>query len=776
MKQILSVLLCALCSIGMAAADVHPSVIPQPQSVEWGDGVWTPGKKISISVGDGSLLPAARLLCGMLTNTGTPAAIVDGSVGSVTRRAGKRQAACGGADIVLSLHDGGVGGSYTLEVAPEGIVVSGADYEGVVNGISTLRQLMPVTVESGASGGSVALAVPCARIADSPRYAWRGLMIDCSRHFFSAVEMRRVLDLMSLYKLNRLHWHLTDDQGWRVEIKRYPLLTSQGGWRTFNGQDRWCMQTARATADADLMPDPAKMRAEGQDTVYGGFYTQQDIRNIVAYAAERGIDVVPEVDMPGHSLSAVMCYPWLGCGDSRRWDGFSSPLCLGNDSVLAFCRDVWGELMALFPSRYVHIGGDEVAMSFWDNCSKCRSRMATLGLADGHALQAWFTRGMEQFFASHGRRMIGWDEILAGGVSREATVMWWRGGNADAAVAAAEGGNDVVCCPTTHFYFDYTENEGDVEKIYRFALPRTMSQAAQAHVLGIQANIWTEHVPSFNRLMHMAFPRLLAEAETAWTDDAHKNWPSFAARLSAHYARLERLGVKYRMPGITGLYDRNLFAGSGKVCVACADTSAVIRYTTDGSVPGEHAAVYNGPLTVDSCGTMCFRAFGQGGKKGEPRRASFAPAVFCDAVAVPAPRHGVVASWYRYAGATCSGITSAPFAGRYITDRVCIPDSVHGDIGLVIRGYVKVPADGLYGFVLSSDDGSTLAIDGQTAVDNDGEHATVIKSAQVALRRGYHAIEVRYFDHNGGNLDLDVYDAAGHRLSARDLFFYSDDM
>lgn len=770
------VLLCALCSVGMAATGWHPSVIPQPQSVEWGNGAWTPGKKLAVSIGDSSLLPAARLVCDMLAHTGTQTTIVDSHAGAKPKRVGKKQAVSGSADIVLSLHGGGVGGSYTLDIAPGGVVVSGADYEGVVNGISTLRQLLPMQAEGDTASGDVSLAVPCVKVADSPRYSWRGLMVDCSRHFFSADEMRRVLDLMSLYKLNRLHWHLTDDQGWRVEIKHYPLLTSQGGWRTFNGQDRWCMQTAQATADADLMPDPSKMHVEARDTVYGGFYTQQDIRDVVAYAAERGIDVVPEVDMPGHSLSAVMCYPWLGCGDSRRWDGFSSPLCLGNDSVLAFCRDVWGELMALFPSRYVHIGGDEVAMSFWNGCAKCRSRMAALGLADGHALQAWFTRGMEHYFALHGRRMIGWDEILAGGVSREATVMWWRGGNADAAVAAAEGGNDVVCCPTTHFYFDYTENEGDIEKIYRFALPRGMSQEAQAHVLGIQANIWTEHVPSFNRLMHMVFPRMLAEAETAWTDDAHKSWPSFAARLSDHYARLERLGVKYRMPGIAGLYDRNLFVGSGEVRVACADTSAVIRYTTDGSVPDEGAAVYNGPLTVDSCCTMCFRAFGHGGKKGEPRLASFAPAVFSDAVDVSASHRGVVALWYKYAGATCSGITSAPFAARYVVDRVCIPDSVRGDIGLVVKGYVKVPADGLYGFVLSSDDGSTLTIDGQVAVDNDGEHATVIKSAQVALRKGYHAIEVRYFDHNGGNLDLDVYDAAGHRLSAHDLFFWSDGM
>lgn len=735
------------------------NVIPQPTVVNTKEDRWFVEDSVTVEVQDKRLYPAADILSSLISGCGLKTRVLTGAHG----------------DIVLAVSAKSSAGSYDLVVSGDGVRIVGADYEGVVHALSSFWQM--VSMEKLERNGKAqldkpnALSVPCVEVSDVPRYCWRGLMVDCSRHFFSTSEMKKILDLMAIYKLNRLHWHLSDDQGWRVEIKKYPLLTSKGAWRQLNSQDRWCQSEATKTGDDDLLLDSTHIRVEKGDTLYGGFYTQREIKEIVAYALDRGIEIVPEVDMPGHSLASISCYNWLGCGNGDQWDGFSSPLCLGSDKVLDFCRDVWKELFTLFPCRYVHIGGDEVAMSFWQKCGKCRKRMKSLGLADGHALQAWFTRSMERFFNENGRCMIGWDEVLAGGVSPSTTVMWWRGGNMQEIMDAAVNGCDVVCCPTTHFYFDYPENGGDVEKIYRFELPHTISAEAKNHVLGLQANIWTEHVPSFNRMMYMLFPRILAESEAAWTMPESKDWSSFSSRLSAHYALLESLGIKYRLPGITGVYDQNVFDGPTTARVACADTSAVIRYTTDGSVPDACSSIYSHPLQVDSTANFCFRAFGRGGKIGEPRFARFVPATFHDSVYVAEPKPGLDVSWYDYTGADCEGITDAPLNAVLAVGDVCIPDSVKGNIGLVIKGFLYVPADGIYGFVLSSDDGSFLKLDDEMVVDNDGEHSTVVKSAQVALRNGCHALEVRYFDHNGGNLELGVYDSDGNRLSPSTLFY-----
>ncbi len=738
------------------AENDRPSLVPWPQSVTWNKGEYRLKSRIALSVADRQLLPAAEYLKTMLTQaTGCAVSIVSAK-----------------GDITLALETNGTAGGYRLDVDRKHISISGADYQGVVSGIATLRQLLPVDIEAESAVQGVQWTVPCVSISDAPRFGWRGLMIDCSRHFFSVAEVKRVIDLMALYKLNRLHWHLTDDQGWRIEIKAYPLLTQKGCWRKFNKNDRACIALAQSENNAAMMPDPSHLRiAQNGDTLYGGFYRQDEIRDIVAYATARGIDVIPEVDMPGHSMCAIDCYPWLSCG-TVEWRYFSTPLCLGKDETLTFCQNVWREIFTLFPSEYVHIGGDEVDMSFWKQCPLCQDRIAKLGLGDGHGLQAWFTRSMEDFFKASGKRMIGWDEILAGGVSPSATVMWWRGGNSDGAAQALRDGNGLIACPTTHFYYDYRQNNSDMEKIYRFALPKSVPDSATKGLLGIQGNIWSEMVPSFRRLTYMVLPRLLAEAETAWTYPQQKDWTSFCHRMASQYVRLSRMGLVYRLPDITGPYDENAFFGRQRVEVQCEDPSATIHYTTDGSVPGAQSPVADSTLYVDRPTDFTFRALTADGKQGEILRARYVPAEYVEAVRPATIRPGLLAQWYDYADAGCSGITQASLRGTYTIGDVLIPDSVKGNIGLIVNGYIRVPDDGIYGFVLSSDDGSMLYIDGQVAVDNDGEHSTVIKSASRALRAGYHRIEVQYFDHNGGNLDLHVYDAQGTRLLPANLYYH----
>lgn len=764
MRHLLTSMLLALCSTGLWAQNEDVALIPCPRQVEWGLGQATLADGLTISVSHPSLRNVGQYLCDILkADYGLRAQVAEGGAGQIRLTLG------------ASGTEASAEGAYKLACGARGIDIVAPHAAGVVNGVATLRQMLPGPDAHGQ--GVKGVPVPYAQVTDAPRYGWRGLMIDCSRHFCSTADIKRLLQIMAFYKLNKLHWHLTDDQGWRVEIKKYPLLTQKGAWRHLNDQDRWCVATARRTDNADLLLDPSHLRVNGTDTLYGGFYTQQQVRDIVAYASARGIEVIPEIDMPGHSLSAIDSYPWLGCGADDSWRGFSSPLCLGNDRVLRFCRDVWTELFQLFPSTYVHIGGDEVAMTFWRQCPRCQKRMRKRHLADGHALQAWFIGEMQRFFTAHGRRMIGWDEILDGGQTLPgATVMWWRGNNAEGAVRAANSGHDVIVCPTTHFYYDYAENDGDVERIFQYTPPKGLGEEGRAHVLGLQANLWAEHIPTFSRLLYMALPRMLAQAEAAWAP-GQSSLADFQHRLSAHYRRLAEMGASYRLPGITGVYQRNVFfpeqPASCLARVHCADTTATIRYTTDGQVPDTLSAVYTAPIPLAAPTLLRFRAFGRGGVKGDVADARFCPATWMEAVPVRqhALRPGLVASWYDYAGGSCADIEKAPLRGTYDVAQVGIPDEVKGNIGLVLRGYLYIPADAAYGFVLISDDGSVLDIDGQRVVDNDGEHATIVRSAQVALRKGYHSIEVRYFDHNGGCLSLDVVDAEGCVVPHTGLFY-----
>lgn len=722
-----------------AFAQEETSLVPQPQTMVRTGGQYTPDNRATVTYEADSLAPVARYLCDVLGRQGITADARPGRNGTYTIRASGR----------------GTSGSYALDVEKEGVRIVAADCAGAACAVASLHQLFD------ADGKRT--PIDCLHIDDTPRYPWRGLMVDCSRHFFSTDEMLQIVDLMALYKLNRLHWHLTDDQGWRIEIKRYPLLTQRGAWRTMNRQDEWCETTARKNSDPDLRLDRSKMQpaANATDSLYGGFYTQDDVRRVVAYASARGIDVVPEIDMPGHSLGAIACYPQLGCryeGEGEAWRGsFSSPLCLGRDATLEFCRNVWSELFDLFPSKYAHIGGDEVEMSFWNECPDCRKRIDELQITNGgKGLQAWFTREMEQFFNVHGRRMIGWDEILAGGVSHDATVMWWRGDNAQGAVDAANGGNDVVCCPTTHFYYDFAQNDGDLERIFLFAPPAGIDASAQNRVIGLQGNLWAEHVPSMRRLCYMVLPRLIAQAEAAWTPTAARtSWADFDRRMQQQYARLRSMGMAYRLPDITGVYGVNAYEGSTTVEARCADPSAVIRFTTDSTAPTAASPVLPEHYTIDSPATLTLRAFAPGDLKGEPVTVSYEPAQWIEPAQTAAPAEkGFTARWYDYAGELCGDIDKAPFLGTYHTDEVCIPEGVKGNIGLIIDGFFHAPADGFYAFILSSDDGSTLSLDGEMVIDNDGGHSTVVKSRLLPLRKGYHPMQVKYFDHNGGGLFL----------------------
>lgn len=434
---------------------------------------------------------------------------------------------------------------YRLKITPRGMDIIGKDQAGLFYGIQTLKQLLPPEIFAHEKQ-QVRWRVPCLEIQDEPRFKWRGMHLDPCRHFVSAEWTKKFIDLMAMHKLNTLHWHLTEDQAWRIEIKKYPKLTEIGAWRKGTG--------------FGLKEHTTKYyNDKGQ---YGGFYTQEEIRDIVRYAAQRNITVVPEIELPGHAMAALVAYPQLSCTGGP----FEIPLragvmpdvyCPGKESTFHFLQDVLVETMRLFPSEIIHIGGDECPKTRWESCPDCQKRIKDENLHNEHELQSYVIKRIEKFMNEHKRRIIGWDEILEGGLAPNAAVMFWRG--VGGAAPIARKGHDVVLCPTSHCYFDYGQaSQGEprfmggvitLEKAYSFEpMPGGLDETAQQHILGIQATLWSEFFPDEKHVEYMAAPRISALAEVAWSPKELKNWPDFSKRMNTQYKRMDFMDINYRKP------------------------------------------------------------------------------------------------------------------------------------------------------------------------------------------------------------------------------------
>ena len=511
------------------------SIIPLPNSIVETSSAFVLPEKCTIGVTDKSLIPAADYLISILSkSTGYQFSVTEGK-----------------GDINLSLADSGKEGSYSFVSTKNSVSISGSSYAGVIYGIETLRQLLPSGIESKEVVSNMEWAIPAVEIKDSPRFGWRGLMLDVSRHFYDKDEVKELLDLMALYKMNKFHWHLTDDQGWRVEIKKYPLLTEKGAWRKYNSHDKTCLELAKKNDNTDYLIPEEKIRVVEGDTLYGGFYTQDDIKEIVSYAQVRGIDVIPEIDMPGHMLAAVSNYDGVSCFKTTGWGTtFSSPVCPGKESALEFCKNVYSEIIPLFPYKYIHIGGDEVEKTNWKKCPDCQKRIREKNLKSEEELQSWFIHEMEAFFNSQGKDMIGWDEILEGGLSKTATVMWWRTWAKDAPMKTTSQGNHIIFTPNSQFYLDYEQDIKSLPNIYNYDPSAEFEQQPELinQVLGVQGNIWCEWIPSRERMQYMAAPRMLAIAELGWSDPKQKDWDGFKNRLSDQFERLNVMNVNYGAP------------------------------------------------------------------------------------------------------------------------------------------------------------------------------------------------------------------------------------
>lgn len=741
---------CILSSCSDSSLRQEVSVLPTPVQLTTQSGAFTLKDGLKIGVSDESLLPAAQYLQSILQNAVTSTAEV-----------GEQHA-----DIFLNLTDAkGKEGAYKLNITSGNITVEAADYSGIVSAIATIHQLLPVAIEQPSQGASY--SIPAVTVEDAPRLLWRGMMLDASRHFWNKQEVKHVLDMMALYKLNKFHWHLTDDQGWRIEIKQYPLLTEKGAWRKFNSHDRDCMRSVIAEDNTDFQIPEDKLKIVEGDTLYGGYYTQEDIKEIVAYAAQRGIDVIPEIDMPGHFLAAIDQYPDIACTGLIGWGSvFSSPICPGKDSTIEFCKNVYKEVFQLFPYEYVHMGGDEVDMANWKKCADCQRRIKKEGLHSESGLQAWFVRQMERFFTENGKKFIGWDEVISDGLSADATIMWWRSWAPKAIPTATAEGKQVINTENNYFYFDYLQDKTTLPKLLAYEpISAELAPEQQKKVLGVQANLWCEWIPSMKRLEYMIMPRLLALSEIAWVEPAAKpGIADFYKALIPQFKRMDAMNINYRIPDLEGFYNTNAFVDETTLNIECPLPDAEIRYTTDGTFPTKTSLLYEGPLKVTETTEFTLRTFRPDGSACDMVKTKFVKSPYAEAdAAAVISGDGLDVVWHDFRGEKCADIDAAPVKGTYTVETVSIPEEVKGDIGLVLKGYLLIPADGIYTFALLSDDGSTLMIDGKQVIDNDGPHSPREIIAQTALKKGLHPIEIRYFDNNGGTLEMSLINEKGEK-------------
>ncbi|WP_281614222.1 family 20 glycosylhydrolase [Flammeovirga sp. SubArs3] len=550
----------------------QPSLVPQPKEIRWEKGNFILTENIKITKGN-SDLPLDYFISQLKFQTGIQI----------------KESLEDYADITLNIVDEIPLGeeAYILTVKEKNIDITAHNQQGLLHGLSTLLQLANLDTN-----------VPCVDIHDAPKYPWRGLMLDVSRHFFTVDVIKEYLDLMAYYKLNKFHWHLTEDQGWRIEIKKYPKLTEIGAWRT-----------------------------ESDGSKYGGFYSQEQIKEIVAYAAKRGIEVIPEIDMPGHMLGTLAAYPELSCTGGpfevwTRWGVSKDVLCAGNEETYQFIEDILEEVIPLFPSKYFHVGGDECPKDRWKACDKCQLKIRTEDLKDEHELQSYFIHRIEKVVNENGKQIIGWDEILEGGLSPTATVQLWRDWHDPEAVGKiAKMGNDVIASPTSACYFDYDIVTTDVAQVYAYnPTPKGLSKEDQKHILGGECTVWTERIPDKNRIDFQVFPRGLAFSEALWQGTKEDGFHAFEERMLGQYPILDKKGVAFgpssQVMEVTTEEKNEKLEVSANLLIDNVD----LKYKSPDQTTFTE---YKNPIQVTSSGEIVFQAFMGDKTYGDPEKVSF---------------------------------------------------------------------------------------------------------------------------------------------------------
>jgi len=566
------------------------SIIPQPVSIVENDGFFELNKKTKIMYPDIEMVQDVVAYMKEYINAATGYKLAYGST-----EENKNQIIF----KLVSIENMGEEG-YVLDVSKRQVLITADTSKGLFYGVQSLLQLLSPQIYSQQKVENVKWVIPACTIKDEPRFSWRGMHLDVSRHFFPVEFVKRYINLIAMHKMNTFHWHLTDDNGWRIEIKKYPLLTEVAAWRV----DREDMPWREVTP-----PEP------DEKPTYGGFYSQKEIKEVVEYAAKRQIAVIPEIEMPGHTSEVFAAYPELSCKGEKLtvqpgsyWPN-TDIFCAGNEEVFSFIENVLDEVIELFPAEYIHIGGDEANKKEWEKCPKCQKRIKDEGLQDEHELQSYFIKRIEKYINSKGKKLIGWDEILEGGLAPEATVMSWRG--FEGGIDAATQGHDVIMCPVSHCYYDYYQANPDFEpvaiggftslkKVYSFEpVPEELDEIQAKHVLGGQGNIWTEFIPTPEQAEYMALPRMTALAEVLWSPVELIDWDSFRERLETQEKRFYLMGVNFSQGSWKVDIQPSTENGNYLIELETEQWNMPIHYTLDGTDPTEDSPEYEKPFIID---------------------------------------------------------------------------------------------------------------------------------------------------------------------------------
>jgi len=745
-------LLCLVFGVPAFAQKCELNIVPQPKTIRCLNGEFKLSRKTKIVARDETGRKSAALLNDLLLkNYGF-------KLGLTSPKKNPSNA------IVFEEQKNLIGNPgaefYGIYVIDKGIIIGGRE-TGQFYAVQTLMQFLPVNFKTEAK-------IPAVDISDAPRFPYRGMHLDAGRHFMPVDFVKKYIDLMSQYKFNYFHWHLTEDQGWRIEIKKYPKLTEIGSRRKETVKER------------NLQP------YIGDNIPVEGFYTQEQIKDVVAYAGARFITVIPEIELPGHSSAALAAYPELGCKENYQykvqttWGIFKEVYC-PTEATFQFLEDVLTETIALFPdSPYIHIGGDEVLKDHWKESAFVQELKAKENLKDEHEVQSYFIRRVEKFINSKGKKIIGWDEILEGGLAPNATVMSWRGEKGG--ITAAKSKHDVIMTPTDFLYFDYGQGDPQyeplnignyvtLEKVYSYnPQPKELTDEEKQYILGAQGNVWTEYMKTPEKVEYMVFPRMLALSEVVWSPLETKNYADFTRRLQYHFQRLDKQNVNYRIPAPIGLQNIILSdADKVKIELTPAITNGKIYYTTDGSQPFakpyppdsglRDTKVYEKPfelsLKPNEKAEIKTIVVNEKGRASVVYAATILRREKLKAIELGEKKPGVDFQFYIgefksikdfYAAKPIeTGETKSVQLAQFAEKTNKLKDAFGADF----EGYIYAPEDAIYEFQMETDDGAILEIGDETLIDLDGIGAKRIQNQIVPLAKGYHKIRLRYFHADG---------------------------
>jgi hexosaminidase len=721
-------------SFGFAQADKVNNIIPQPQLISPGKGEFNLGTKTKILAISDSSRKFALLLNAVLKQR-------YGFELQITTRPSQRNI------IQFAIFDeknappSAAKEAYLLRVTPDAIEISGNE-RGVFYGLQSLIQVLPPEARTVAK-------IPAFGIADQPRFPYRGMHLDVSRHFMPVSFVKRYIDLLAQYKFNQFHWHLTDDQGWRIEIKKYPKLTEIGSKRPESHEGVYS----------------TVFKGDGRPVE--GFYTQAEIRDVVVYAKARYINVIPEIELPGHASAALAAYPELGVGCAapdykfevkKTWGIFKEVFC-PTDETFKFLEDVLDETIGLFPdSPYIHIGGDEVLKDYWKESAYVQELKKRENLKDEHEVQSYFVQRIEKHVNRRGKKIIGWDEILEGGIAPNATIMSWRG--MKGGIEAAKQKHDVIMTPTDFAYLDY--GQGDpayellniggylpLEKVYQFdPVPKELSADEAKYVLGGQANIWTEYIETGDKFEYMAFPRMLAIAESVWSTPENKDFADFKRRLAGNLLLLDKQNVNYRIPEPEGL--QNVITDKEKTLITLKPMAGMqVRYTIDGSTPDERSTLYTKPIEITlengKSATLKTIVINAVGRKSVVYAATIVRGAMLEPVTLAETKPGVNYSLVL----PSSQFAQDPNPKKGETRSILLTQfekqiDLKKSFGVAFEGYLKIAQDGIYELQIDSTWDAALDLGEKTLIDEAGTKDRKMKSVVVPLKAGLHKIALRY--------------------------------